>query len=30
MEGRGGVVRRSWSGAEMGRSGAVESGGNSG
>nr|GEZ10235.1 probable serine/threonine-protein phosphatase 2A regulatory subunit B'' subunit TON2 [Tanacetum cinerariifolium] len=27
MEGRGGVVRRWWSGAEMGRSGAVESGG---
>nr|GEX28829.1 hypothetical protein [Tanacetum cinerariifolium] len=29
MEGRGGVVRRWWSGAEMGRSGAMESGGNS-
>nr|GEU73476.1 hypothetical protein [Tanacetum cinerariifolium] len=29
MEGRVGVVRRWWSGAEMGRSGAVESGGNS-
>nr|GEX53769.1 ribonuclease H-like domain-containing protein [Tanacetum cinerariifolium] len=27
MEGRGGVVRRWWSRAEMGRSGAVESGG---
>nr|GEZ83090.1 hypothetical protein [Tanacetum cinerariifolium] len=30
MKGRGGVVRRWWSGAEMGRSGAVESGGNYG
>nr|GFA98688.1 hypothetical protein [Tanacetum cinerariifolium] len=30
MEGRGGIVRRWRSGAEMGRSGAVESGGNSG
>nr|GEW52486.1 hypothetical protein [Tanacetum cinerariifolium] len=30
MEGRGGVVRRWWSGAEMGISGAVESGRNSG
>nr|GEZ77045.1 hypothetical protein [Tanacetum cinerariifolium] len=30
MEGRGGVVRRWWSGAEMGRSGAVESGGKKG
>nr|GFA76815.1 putative reverse transcriptase domain-containing protein [Tanacetum cinerariifolium] len=29
MEGRGGVVRRWWSGAEMGSSGAVESGKNS-
>nr|GEV61244.1 hypothetical protein [Tanacetum cinerariifolium] len=30
MKGRGGVVRRWWSGAEMGRSGAAESGRNSG
>nr|GFD58156.1 hypothetical protein [Tanacetum cinerariifolium] len=30
MEGRGEVVRRWWSRAEMGRSGAVESGRNSG
>nr|GFA87366.1 hypothetical protein [Tanacetum cinerariifolium] len=30
MKGRGGLVKRWWSGAEMGRSGDVESGGNSG
>nr|GEV87244.1 outer membrane protein porin [Tanacetum cinerariifolium] len=29
MEGREGVVRRWWSGAEMGISGTIESGGNS-